>query len=292
MQRGLWPLDRLMVAYLLAISLLTAAVQQRLAHAAALLALHAVAIAVLVLYARYPGLPAGRVFRHWYPILYIGLSYRVVALLVPALWPAPLDGRLAAWDYALWGVQPTVWLERLLWPPLTEALAVAYALFAPSVVLPAALLWARREWKAFRSYSFLLTLGFLVSYAGYLAVPARGPRIYLAPWESKPLSGVFLYEPLTRLLDQIESVHYDCFPSGHVEMTILAWWACRRLMPRLAPAYAAYGVCTLAATVYLRYHYTVDLFAGIGVAALVLAAAPRLESVLGGQPADDDSGGG
>jgi membrane-associated phospholipid phosphatase len=75
----------------------------------------------------------------------------------------------------------------------------------------------------------------------------------------------------------MESSHYDCFPSGHTEMTIIAWWTTRRISTRLSTVYLVYTVLILLATVYLRYHYTVDLVAGILVAALVLYAAPHFE---------------
>lgn len=60
-------------------------------------------------------------------------------------------------------------------------------------------------------------------------------------------------------------------------MTILAWWTARRISKRLSTIYLGYTALILLATVYLRYHYTVDLVAGGLLAALVLYAAPHLE---------------
>lgn len=281
MQRGFSPLDRLMLVYLLGISMVVVAFHHKIAHTTALLLLHSAGIGLIAAYAWLPLLPGAYFIRNWYPLLYIGVSYRVVAVLVPSLWPAPLDPLLAGWDYTFWGVHPTVWLERLHSPLLTELLQLLYTLFAPSVVFLAVILWTRGDKREFRSYAFLITLGFLVSYVAYLAVPARGPRFYLAHLQTKPLVGLLTFHPLAALLDTLESVHYDCFPSGHVEMSLLAWWAARRMAPGLAPFYAAYFLATLLATVYLRYHYTVDLLAGIAVAAAVLAWAPQLEKTLG-----------
>ena len=63
-------------------------------------------------------------------------------------------------------------------------------------------------------------------------------------------------------LDRLESAHYDCFPSGHGELTIIAWWSSRQISKRLSGVYLAYTLCIIFATVYLRYHYTVDLAGG------------------------------
>ncbi len=67
-------------------------------------------------------------------------------------------------------------------------------------------------------------------------------------------------------LDRLESAHYDCFPSGHTELTILAWWGSRMVSKRLFWVYFAYTPSIIFATVYLRYHYTVDVLAGAFVA--------------------------
>ena len=78
-------------------------------------------------------------------------------------------------------------------------------------------------------------------------------------------------------LDRLESAHYDCFPSGHTELTILAWWSTRQFGRNwLFWLYFAYTLSIIFATVYLRYHYSVDVFAGILVAIILLATAPSL----------------
>jgi membrane-associated phospholipid phosphatase len=74
----------------------------------------------------------------------------------------------------------------------------------------------------------------------------------------------------------LESVAYDAFPSGHTELTILAWWSSRKLSKVWFGAYFAYTSGIIFATVYLRYHYTVDVFAGAVLAVLVIAATPFL----------------
>ena len=48
-------------------------------------------------------------------------------------------------------------------------------LFVPVVLLIAYLIWRRRWYEEFRYYAFVIALGFLASYVGYLIVPARGP---------------------------------------------------------------------------------------------------------------------
>jgi membrane-associated phospholipid phosphatase len=77
-------------------------------------------------------------------------------------------------------------------------------------------------------------------------------------------------------LDRLESVAYDAFPSGHTELTILAMWSSQMISRRWFGAYIAYTSGIIFATVYLRYHYTVDVFAGAILAIFLIAAAPFL----------------
>ena len=150
----------------------------------------------------------------------------------------------------------------------------------PIVLLVAVWLWRRRRYAAFRQYAFLIALGFLVSYLGYLAVPARGPRFLLSHLQHTELKGLWLYRILRLGLDRLESAHYDCFPSGHTELTILAWWGSRQLGKPVFLTYFAYTWSIIFATVYLRYHYTIDVFAGAVVASSLIFAAPYLYRML------------
>ena len=84
-------------------------------------------------------------------------------------------------------------------------------------------------------------------------------------------------------LDRLESVHYDCFPSGHGELTIIAWSSSRQTSKRLSWVYFAYTLCIVFATVYLRYHYTVDLMAGALLAAVSIVAGPMMYRKLSGR---------
>ena len=189
----------------------------------------------------------------------------------------------------MWGAHPTVWLERLHSPALTEYLQIVYTLFVPAVLLIPFLIWRRRRFADFRHFAFLIAAGFLVSYAGYLLVPARGPRFLLKDLQHFPLRGLSFFGAMQTTLDRLESAHYDCFPSGHTELSIIAWWGSRILSKRLFWAYSVYTPSIIFATVYLRYHYTVDVLAGVLTATVLIAVSPVLYRVL--SPRGSDIGG-
>lgn len=278
---GLWAADRIMIAYLAAIGVLVAWFRDRVPGAGEILTWHAVGIAVLVGAARWPDRSGAlRWFRRLYPILYIAACYREMSLLIRSLRGIDYDAAMAHWDIVLCGERPAILLSAIQTPWLTETLQIIYSLFLPAVVIGAVLLARRKQWDELRYYTFLITLGFLVSYVGYLLVPVRGPRFHLPP-ETPPLQGLWFYDKLRSGLDWLESAHYDCFPSGHVQLTMMAGWLNRKQFPVLFLIFFPYTLAVAFATVYLQYHYTIDVIAGALVAVVLLWAGPRLYIMLG-----------
>ena len=276
---GFWPVDRLFIGYLAGVALLIGIDFRQVPGAALLLAAHAAGVSLIALAARARFWPQPvTVFHHWYPLAFIPVCYKEMEILIPAIRHTDLDAQMASLDYRIWGAHPTVWLERLQNPGLTEFLQIAYTLFIPSVILVAVAIWAKKLYPEFRYYAFLVTLGFLASYVGYFLIPVRGPRFFLAHLQHVDLHGLWLFDPMQRLLNRMESAQYDCFPSGHTEMTMIAWWSSRVVSKRLFAFFSLYTILIVTATVYLRYHYTVDVFAGVVLAVAVLAVSPVLYS--------------
>ena len=293
--RSWWPVERLFVFYLAAVGLGIAVAFRLIPGAASLLAAHAAGIGLLVAAPRVrPAWPrVATLFRYWFPLVYIPLCYKEMAILIPALRRTDLDAQVAWLDYSLWGAHVSVWLERLQNPWVTELLQLAYTLYIPSLVLVAVVLWAKGLYPDFRYYALVLSLGFLACYAGYFLVPVRGPRFYLASLQHTSLQGVWLFKEMQHVLDQMESAHYDCFPSGHTAMTLIAWWCSRRASAKLFAGFSVYTVLIVSATVYLRYQYTIDLLAGAVLAAGLLAVTPRVYAIAlrapsGGKAAEAD----
>jgi membrane-associated phospholipid phosphatase len=277
----LWAADKLILAYLAGTGALVAVYWNRLPEAPELLALHfGAAIAIVLASAR--GGRAVWYFRHWYPLPLLASCYKEMAILIPAVRGATSDQWLADLDFSIWHANPTVSLERVQMPALTDFLQLAYTLYVPAVLLVPWLLWRKRRFADFRYCAFLISLGLLASYIGYILVPARGPRFLLNHLQHLPIQGGWVVDLMRTTLDRLESVHYDCFPSGHIELTIIASWSSRQISKWLSPVYLTYTLCIIFATVYLRYHYTVDLVAGALLAAILIAAGPIMYRKLSG----------
>ncbi|HXE64895.1 MAG TPA: phosphatase PAP2 family protein [Bryobacteraceae bacterium] len=277
-----WAVDKVILAYFAFTAALELIWFRQISDASELLAWHVVGTALILAAAFARPRPGStlyhviRIFRSWYPVLVIACSYREMATLIPAVRQVRFDQALAKADLRIWGVYPTVWMERIYSPILTEYLQIIYTLFIPIVFLVPAVIWMQGRAAEFRYMAFLITLGFLISYVGYLMVPARGPRFLLDHAQHVPLQGLWYFRTMQAILNQLEHAHYDCFPSGHTEITVLAFWLSRAISPKVFGVYFLYTLCIVFATVYLRYHYTADLLAGVLVAVALILAAPRL----------------
>jgi membrane-associated phospholipid phosphatase len=271
---GRWPVDLMIGGYLTASAALIAFFFRAVPDAGLLLAIHTAALLLMAVSIRYPSQMA--VFRHWYPLPYVAACYKEMAILIPVIRNVDFDAQISELDYQIWGAHVSVWMERIHHPLLTEFLQAAYTLFIPCVLLVAAILWKKGKYRDFRYYAFLVALGFLASYIGYMLVPVRGPRFFLAHLQHFPLYGARMFHGMQRVLDNLEAAHFDCFPSGHTELTLIAWWSSRRISAKLFAAYSVYSLVIVFATVYLRYHYTIDVFAGAVLAAMLLVITPGI----------------
>jgi len=211
--------------------------------------------------------------------MYMELSY-----LIPRVHPRDFDLELALIDHRLFGVHPTVWLERLTFPALTEFLQLVYPTYYFLPMVLGAVLWREGWFERFRFWVFVIALGFCLSYLGYFLVPATGPRFLseIVTQQTKPLTGVWLFETIRGTLDRAERITRDCFPSGHTEMTLLVLYYAHRFSRGAFWWFLPFGVGIILSTVYLRYHYVVDVVAGAVLALIVVAISRRVYLLLGG----------
>ncbi len=222
------------------------------------------------------------IMRSFY-ILPVGyMMYTQIHNYIPLINPENYDTILAAWDYAIFGVNPTEWIDRFAHPILTEYFQIWYNVFQLMLIVPAVSLFRQNRMRDFRVYSMTILFGFFLSYLCYFAMPAIGPRFEIHDFASinRELPGLFLTEPFRDLIDAgnniqdemvdpYDYVNRDCMPSGHTMMSILAILMAWRLRTRWRWVITIGGISVMISTIYLRYHYMVDLMAGLALAFLV-----------------------
>jgi membrane-associated phospholipid phosphatase len=233
------------------------------------------AIALLIALSRISS-PVAQFLRQWSPMAYLPFCYKQVPYLITTLKLRPADLMLAHWDTVIWKVDPIFSLSLMLNRALVEFLQIVYALFIPGTILLGIMVWLRRSKQEFRVVTFQIAVTFLISYLGYILVPARGPRFmeYVAHYQ--PLQGLWTFHFLQRLLDAMEGVQYDCFPSGHVAMVLVGCYLAQKVSTPFFYGFAVFAACISFSTVYLRYHYVIDVIAGTALAVAVITLGPWL----------------
>lgn len=204
----------------------------------------------------------------FYPIIFVPILFDSFVDLLPWVSPIQQDPVLIKLDLALIGTHPTVWLERFIHPWLTEILTWAYSsyYFLPPTLAVA--LYLRRSAADFDRAVFGLVLAFYLSYVGYFLVPAIGPRFTLTHLQNAELPGVFMADSIRETLNVLEQFKQDAFPSGHTAVVLVVLFYARQFVPALFWVFLPVVVALIFSTVYLRYHYVVDVVAGILLAVL------------------------
>jgi membrane-associated phospholipid phosphatase len=217
----------------------------------------------------------GKFINNFSPILYIILIYQSLGDLSQYLHP-DIDPQLIRIDFLLLGVHPTVWMERWIVPWLTGVLSVAYLSY---FFLPARLvhtLYLQNSRRDFDLAVFVLLLVWYLSFCGYILFPAIGPRYTLAHLQSVPLNGSLIGDFVSQLIDLVEGNKRDCMPSGHVAIALIVLSLAYRYARLLFYLFCPMVGGLILSTVYLRYHYVIDLFAGAALAAGCSIIGPRL----------------
>jgi len=94
--------------------------------------------------------------------------------------------------------------------------------------------------------------------------------------QSIPLRGTFLAETLREILNQLESIQRDVFPSGHTLIAILSLYYLYQYERPFAYATTPLVAALIFSTVYCRYHYVVDVFASFFIAPGLLLFTEKL----------------
>ena len=269
------PVDRLLLAFIFLLAIVTAAWVP--APALPLASLAAMALSIVGL-ARVRGRS---------PVL--GIAHAFVALPVlaglvnavgPAIEsvnPARYDAALSSLDARLFGPLVAHWTYALGRPDwLTDAAAIAYLSYYVLPVAFAAALWRSGRHAEFERLVYSLSAVLLVSYAAYFVAPASGPRFS----SLASAGGGVPATALRAFLHVCERNELDAFPSGHTATSLVFLAEAWALFPRRRALLLLSVAAIVFSTVYLSLHYVIDVVAGAALAGVVLFALRRRAAAL------------
>lgn len=201
----------------------------------------------------------------------MGITFYSMAHAVPLLGIPQRDDWLLAWDRALLGETPALAWVALAKPWFVD-LAMAGYLFFFYYLIAGPGRYCIRDLALFRKCIVGLFVLYGIGFIGYTVLPAGGPHRFME--FPQPLHGIWLWDATIKAVND-GSNRVDAFPSIHFAATfyllLFDWQHARRRF------WVLLGPCLLLwfATMFLRFHYFVDLAGGAIIAGIGWFVAQR-----------------
>jgi len=229
------------------------------------------------------------ILHNFYIVPLMLLVFKQMFFYIPVIHPHDYDQLLIQWDKAIFGINPTQWLYQFRNPLLTEILQLCYMSFFFHAIVQGVEMYITGKKDEVKTIARTIAFGLFVSYFLYLVLPAAGPRFTLHEYSTinQELPGIWLTEWFRTVVDSGDNialgelnpmavVNRDCMPSGHTMITVMNIVIAFRFRSRLRWVFLVVGSLLIFSTVYLRYHYVVDVIAGILFAVIVLWLEPKI----------------
>jgi membrane-associated phospholipid phosphatase len=201
-------------------------------------------------------------WRHWYPHLYFLFCFEELGRLVHLVQPGWQDAKLIAFDHWLTGVHPSVWLEQFATPARNDFMQFVYLTYFTYLLVVGGVLYYRRDWRGYWSVMTYSAVGYAIGYVIAICFPIESPWFSMVgAWHGELRGGA-----ATSVINFIE--HYGrvrgaAFPSEHVAGAVAATWGAWRHRKWLFWVMLPLVACMCVSTIWGRYHYVADVFAGM-----------------------------
>ncbi len=203
----------------------------------------------------------------------VQISYFFFRDLLPAINPGVLDHQLHFLDLRLFGVEPAMALDRIVTPSTTEWFAFFYfGYFFVLALHVVPILFMSQSQRVLGEFALGMVFTFCIGHTVYMLVPGFGPyRAMASQFQTTFPHGLWL----DLVMDTVKSggAQKDIFPSLHTAApTFIALFSFRhrhRVPYRYTwPLTAFFALNIMVATMFLRWHYLVDVVAGLALATL------------------------
>lgn len=230
-----------------------------------------------------------RFLRFWYPAFMIMFCFKEIYLIMISLGHPLCDDTLIKIDRWIFGFNPTQYLSNYSSPISVEFFQIIYGIFYLMPVIYSAELYLWHRYDELKYAVFVILTGFYLSFLGYVLFPAIGPRFTLHDFSRTDieLRGLFFAGYIRDIINFGESIpasvsnpedyaQRDAFPSGHTIIILLITYLSHKIKSNSFYFYLPYSLLMLFSTVYLRYHYVIDLIGGIPFVLVTIFLANRI----------------
>lgn len=199
------------------------------------------------------------------------LSYFQLREILPGVSSRALDAEIYAFDLKAFGVEPALAWDRFVTPQTTEWFAFFYFsyFFILTIHIVPFLLFVRNA-RLLDEFALGVFVVFCTAHTVYMLVPGFGPYAYLESAFNHRLEGGLFWK---LVVDTVNAggAQKDIFPSLHTAApTFFAIYSFRHrnVMPfkYTWPIVGFFAIQIIGATMFLRWHYLIDICAGLTLA--------------------------
>ncbi len=277
MRKYLKPNDFIVIAFYIFLSILNFIFYQRIQYFYYNLLVNCVIVTFIIIISKFQNLNKITKFVHaWYIVPVIFITFKEMYFMIYPIHQRDYDFIFIQIDrFLLFGNDITKILYKIANPFLTEILQIAYFSFYLIMIAVGAELRIKNRINDFHFAVFMIVYGFFLSYFGYFLLPAIGPRFTLHNFNNlnNELPGLFLTNILREIINSGESipsgtlnpqlaVQRDVFPSGHTQMTLICMYLAKIFNLKIKNLIYLIGTLLIFSTMYLRYHYLIDIIGG------------------------------
>jgi hypothetical protein len=220
----------------------------------------------------------------WVPFVRAVVTVAVVFSLYTALgklgvvaMPYLADAALSRADNWLFGFDPSLAIQPFQTPARVEFLSFMYASFIPYIYLSLFLGCLGKPALERDQYLTGWIFTYAISYLGYIFVPAHGPLVYQADQYDVALKGGFFFR-VVELGNEATGGLQGVFPSLHVGCSVYLCLSDLRKNRLRGLTYLPVVALIYVATIFLRFHYVVDLIAGTIIPVVCIPLGERVVS--------------
>ena len=252
------------------------------AHAVGLLLVHL----LIQTYARHKSVKVLDFLRHFYPVLLYTAFFIETGSLNRMFFKDYLDPLVAQWEQQVFGCQPSVlFMHKLPWLIVSELFYVSYFSYYIMIAGVGIALFLRSRQQFFH-YVSVVSFLFYVCYLIYIVLPVIGSRAFFRQVDGYSLpaaiqqlaitdaypeavqSGLFYH--IMKWVYRVFEAPGAALPSSHVAVALCTVFFSFRYLRRIRYVHLAVAILLCLSTVYCRYHYVVDVLAGLATAAVVI----------------------
>ncbi|MCK4302292.1 MAG: phosphatase PAP2 family protein [candidate division Zixibacteria bacterium] len=271
----LYPFDWLVIGYsTLMIAFILAAGRPLRGYAEELI-FYCGTAAMALLIARYIDENRGRMYalvRLLYPLLLFSFFYRATGGTMHLVFDRFFDPELVAFEKAVFGVNPTLFIDRhLLNTWATELFSWCYFVYYFVLTVFLLALFFKRDYSVLKSSLTAICFTFFLSYILFFLYPIEGPRWHFADqYVHQVVSPVGRH--LVNLVIDNAAVHGGCMPSSHFAVALVVLIYLFKYYRRAGWVLLPIVTGLAVGTVWGRFHYVSDLIVGglIGLVSTLL----------------------